>query len=252
MKYNKCIEYYIYNFLPIKKNGTIIKHLNYFEKNLNALLCFLKNENYFFEYSSLKIKNIDDIKNHSQYININSHELSKSYIKLINSLPRNLYIIKTELDKINYHYYYYNKKNIEKLTKYLYISSYIDKNKNKLSIIEKLALLYYQIKLKYKHVNKNNVFIELFYAYYIKYIKDEILEKYNINITLNFNYRELYIFLNKHGYVKNYYQIIVKDVEKKYLELTKKKDLFDEIPNKYSTFYNYLKNNKLKIKKIKK
>ena len=46
MKYNKCIEYYIYNFLPIKKNGTIIKHLNYFEKNFNALLCFLKNENY--------------------------------------------------------------------------------------------------------------------------------------------------------------------------------------------------------------
>jgi len=242
MKYNKCIEYYIYNFLPIKKNGTIIKHLNYFEKNFNALLCFLKNENYFCEFSyQYQTKIIDDIK-------------IKSYVKLIDLLPINLYFIKIQLNKINknnYHYYYYNKKNIGKLTKYIYISIYIDKNKKNLNIIEKLALLYYQIKLKYKHVNNNTVFIELFYAYYIKYIKDEILEKYNINITLNFNYRELYIFLNKHGYVKNYYKIIVKDIEKKYLELTKKKDLFNEIPNKYSTIYNDLKNNKLKIKKTK-
>jgi hypothetical protein len=243
MKYNKCIEYYIYNFVPIKKNGTIIKHLNYLEKNLNALSCFLKNENYFCESSYRYQKKIIDDKK------------IKSYVKLFDLLPRNLYFIKIQLNKINknnYHYFYYNKKNTEKLTKYIYIRIYIDKNKNKLSIIEKLALLYYQIKLKYKHVNKKNIFIELFYAYYIKYIKNEILEKYNINITLNFNYRELYIFLNKHGYVKNYYQIIVKDVEKKYLELTKKKDFFDEIPNKYSIIYNVLKNNKLKIKEIKK
>ena len=239
MMYNKCIEYYIYNFVPIKKNGTIIKYLNYFEKNKNALLCFLKNENYFCELSyKYQKKFIDDKK-------------IKSYVKLIDLLPKNIYFIKIQLNKINknnYHYYYYCKKNIEKLTKYLYISIYIDKNKNKLSIIEKLALLFYQIELKYNHINKNNVFIELFYAYYIKYIKDEILEKYNVNIILNFNYRELYIFLNKHGYVKNYYKIIVKDIEKKYLELSKKNDLFDEIPNKYSIIYNDLKNNKLKIK----
>ena len=240
MTQDNCIQYYIHGFIPIQKNGKIKKHLTFLDKNINALVCFLKKKTYFLEFEYRKLKNEDNkINTIDQFKNKNRDYFNK----LVKILPENMFILKTE----NF-IYIYNKDNIEQLSKYLYLNLYFEKNKTKLDTNEKLVINYYIVKLKYKNINNNQLFIELFYAYYIKYIKDEILKKYKKNITVDFNYQELYIFLNKHGYVKHYYTSIVKDIQNQYLKLYKKKSLFEEIPKKYLEITSILMDNKNKIK----
>ena len=109
--------------------------------------------------------------------------------------------------------YFYKKKDIRKLTKYIYFEDLI--MTKGLTWIEKAGYRYLIIHEKYPTINDNHIFIEIFYKYYAPSLKNEIQEKYDIDISLKFNFEELYLFLKKKGYVKEYYTKIINDIKKK-------------------------------------
>ena len=67
-----------------------------------------------------------------------------------------------------------------------------------------------------KYINDNEIYIKLFYKYYIKIIDSEIYLLYNKKYDDFPNYRVLYDFLKKKGYVDYYYKKLVPIIKKNY------------------------------------
>jgi hypothetical protein len=176
----------------IKKNGEIL----YNPYELDNIICLFK-QNIFYsqiygDIIILKNKNII-IKNLLIIAYIQKHSNLK-YFKLRD----NSIII-------------FNEEKIKSFDNFLNIIYIIENNLDNLykknDILNVLCLeFYYYRNCYYKKISDKKIIVYLFYMFYIYLIENEIQEKYNINIKIEFsNYKELYIFLKKKGYVKKYY-----------------------------------------------
>jgi hypothetical protein len=88
----------------------------------------------------------------------------------------------------------------------------------------------------YKDISSNEILTILFYSRYIKLIQSELVEKYGVHMSDFENYHQLYIFLKKKGYVKNFYKIMGPIVLQKIdesIKLIQNHPLFDSYVNQY-------------------
>lgn len=64
-----------------------------------------------------------------------------------------------------------------------------------------------QIKLLFNQISNQEFLTRAFYALYVKYyLNKELIQKYGKDLKDFHNYHELYLFLQKKGYVKKFYQ----------------------------------------------
>lgn len=88
----------------------------------------------------------------------------------------------------------------------------------------------------YKDISSDELLTILFYSRYIKLIQSELVEKYGAHMNDFENYHQLYIFLKKKGYVKNFYQkmgpMILQKIDES-IKLIQNHRLFDSYVNQY-------------------
>ena len=189
------------------------------------------------------------------YINSEELNINKILFYIYLKKIKNLYYIDNPFNN-NIKLFFY-KNNIDYAIKTIFLRNiYDDKikikdnnTKNKFNIyisrniffIFSLIFLTYYISYKPKYIDENNIFVKMFYKNYIFEIRSEIKLLYNVDYKNFSNYKDLYNFLNKKGYVKRYYNEIVPNVKKMY------KRILYTIEN--SNAYKKLKN--MIIKKIK-
>ena len=193
---NKCIVCGIPDYETLKKNGTFNKYFFMKDKYFNELECFFKKKTLF----------IMTNKRMEVYSKTKEDVIPLfNYLKKLTSFNLTLYS-----DSI--YYFYYEKKDLDLFSKYLYLMDTLDYVKD--NWLKRAGIQYSMIKIKLPNIKEKQIFIELFYRYYAPSLLNEIKEKFGINI-LNFNnYHELYIFLDKKGYVKKYYQQVIDDIKK--------------------------------------
>ena len=100
-----------------------------------------------------------------------------------------------------------------------------------------ILLSVYGIFIKlYKQISSFDILTILFYSRYIKLIQPELVEKYGVHMNDFENYHQLYLFLKKKGYVKNFYQkmgpIILQKINDS-ISLIQNHPLFDSYVNQY-------------------
>lgn len=210
MSTERCIISAVPTFETIKKNGKFDIYLNAFERLMNEYRCLLEDRSLFYYL----IQNI--YNNEIDIINFNESNNAKFEDEILTKIKKKKYHISIlyNKEKKNYLSVLYKEKNIDSLVKYIYIMNTIleDKDYDEIEIMSKI---YYINKIRYPEIKDNVIFIQLFYGYYVKTLIDEIEKKYGKNIILDFNnYNELYIFLNKKGYVKEYYKTVKKKIIK--------------------------------------
>ena len=216
IKYKK---YDIFNFF-IKKDGKINFKLNKYIQEIGIKGVIMKYYNFDYVKFPNLIKN-NNISNIGMEYNLNLL-LLYNYFKQ----NKNLYYIDYLDDK---HKIVFLKNNIDYVTKFLYIKKQIYENKkifkteeyNINNNIIKIIVEYINQLLLHnkKYLNNNEIYIKLFYQYYLRNIETEIYLLYNKKYCDFANYRTLYIFLKKKGYVDYYYKKLVPIIKKYYKKI---------------------------------
>jgi len=209
-------KYDIFKF-PIKKNGKINFFLNEYNDIIGFKGIYMKyyNFDYIFFPPNLNKKN-----NNNMTIDHNINLLF-----FFNYLKKNkdLYYVKSINNKYKF---FFLKSNSDHIIRFLYIKKQILSNikifksyeYNINNSIIKLILEYIYLKLLHnkKHTIDNEIYIKLFYQYYVKYIEAEVYLLYNKKYSDFANYKQLYDFLNKNGYINYYYKKLVPIIKKNY------------------------------------
>lgn len=204
----KCVLCAIPKFETIQKNGKFKKYLNMNERYLNNYNCLIQGKSLFYEESNLDYEdNKKTQKNTLTYFH-GDFDYSKKIIMLL---------LKLEKLKFNLTFYkgiyIYKKKNINKLSNYIYLKRFIYDPESK-DVIKKMSEVYTMSKLRYPSIKDDSLYIQLFFSYYVQSLIDEIEKKHGIDLTLDFsNFNELYLFLKKNGYVEKYYKEIVDKIK---------------------------------------
>ncbi len=217
IKYKK---YDIYNYF-LKKNGKL--NFNRIKYNQEIAIKAVIKKYYNFEYINFPPNLIKKNTNNKFTFDYNLNLLLLySYFQK----NKNLYYV-DYLDKN--HKYIFLKNNKDYIMKFLYIKKNIYNHKKIFKSYEyninngiiKLILEYIYLKLLHntKYISDDEIYIKLFYLYYIKNIQTEIYLLYNKNYDDFANYRELYIFLKKKGYVDTFYKKIVPIIKKNYKKI---------------------------------
>jgi hypothetical protein len=216
IKYKK---YDIFKFF-IKKDGKINFKLNKYIQEIGIKGVIMKYYNFDYVKFPNLIKN-NNISNIGMEYNLNLL-LLYNYFKQ----NKNLYYIDYLDDK---HKIVFLKNNIDYVTKFLYIKKQIYENKkifkteeyNINNNIIKIIVEYINQLLLHnkKYLNNNEIYIKLFYQYYLRNIETEIYLLYNKKYCDFANYRTLYIFLKKKGYVDYYYKKLVPIIKKYYKKI---------------------------------
>ncbi len=65
-----------------------------------------------------------------------------------------------------------------------------------------------QLKLSFNLISNQELLTRIFYVFYVKYyLNKELIQKYGKDLKDFHNYHDLYLFLQKKGYVKKFYQV---------------------------------------------
>ena len=241
----KCIIWGIKGFETLKKNGSRETYFYIIDRRRNELECFLKKKILFIRNNRPNPKNLEkEIINRKYSIQETTKKNLKYYIKLDkNNL---MHYVDTSFE------YFYREKDIDLFIKYYYLSNQLSSIK-KNDWLKKAGIQYLLSKIKIPTMKEKQIYIELFYRYYVTHLLDEVKEIYGTNILTFNNFEELYIYLNKKGYAKKYYDTIIHDIKKKSIEIDKsidKKELNKlkiKILNKSTIYkldkkvYNYIK-----------
>ena len=220
-------KYDIFKF-PIKKNGKINFFLNKYNDVIGFKGIYMKyyNFDYIFFPPNLNKKN-----NNNMTIDHNINLLF-----FFNYLKKNkdLYYVKSINNKYKF---FFLKSNSDHIIRFLYIKKQILNNikifksyeYNINNSIIKLILEYIYLKLLHnkKHTTDNEIYVKLFYQYYVKYIEAEIYLLYNKKYSDFANYKQLYDFLNKNGYINYYYKKLVPIIKKNYKKVLNNIDFSD-------------------------
>ncbi len=134
--------------------------------------------------------------------------------------------------------YFYREKDIDLFIKYYYLSNQLINIKN--DWLKKAGIQYLLNKIKIPTMKEKQIYIELFYRYYAPHLLDEVKEIYGTNILTFNNFEELYIYLNKKGYVKKYYDTIIHDIKKKSIEIIKKEINIHTVIQSYKDTFKYV------------
>ena len=212
----------IYRY-QLKKNGSIHNYYSYKYNQEIGIKGVIK-KYYNFDYINFPNNLIKKYNNNNKFIvnyNLNLLLLYSYFMK-----NKDLYYVKAG----NYKYVFL-KNNIEFILKYLYIKKNIYEHKNLFKsykydvnnkIIDLIIEYIYLVLLhNKKYINDNEIYIKLFYKYYIKIIDSEIYLLYNKKYDDFPNYRVLYDFLKKKGYVDYYYKKLVPIIKKNYRKNSK-------------------------------
>ena len=140
---------------------------------------------------------------------------------------KNLYYVNNDSNK-DYKYIFL-KNNMNNIIKFLYIKTRIYQHKkifksNEYNVnnnIIKLIFEYIYLLLLHnkKYTSDNEIYIKLFYQYYLDNIKTEIYLLYNKKYSDFPNYRVLYDFLKKKGYIDTFYKKLVPIIKKNYKKI---------------------------------
>jgi hypothetical protein len=206
----------IYKY-QLNKNGKINIYSHKYNQEIGIKGVITKYYN--FDYIKLPPPNL--IKNNkSKFITDHNIDLLLLYSYFIKN--KNLYYIDANITN---KYIIFLKNNIDNVLKYLYIKQNIDKHKkifksNEYNINNKIIkfmiqYIYLDLIHNKKYTTNNEIYVKLFYQHYLKNIKSEIYLLYNKKYSDFANYRELYSFLKKKGYVDYYYKKLV-PITKKY------------------------------------
>jgi len=145
-----------------------------------------------------------------------------------------LQIYRINLKKPNYIYYIFKKENTDTILNIFFLNHIIRKDKELFKYyfetIEKtLTTIFLIKKLQYIKESNKNILVMIFYQEYYGIISNELYEKYGITKDYFPNYRELYIFLKKNGYVdlyfNNYTSYILKSYSNFYNKLLSQKKI---------------------------
>lgn len=150
--------------------------------------------------------------------------------------------------KNNYDYLLFHESKLNIVIKFLFHFYIINNDKNMYNFynstnIRKLSTQFMIYKLMFNKTNKTTL-IKLFYTLYIKLIENEIYKKYNKKYSDFENYKKLYIFLKKKGYVDKFYNNYSNKIIKNYNKY------YNKIADHYE-FKNYEKKAKIFIKDLK-
>jgi hypothetical protein len=214
-KKNDIFDYFL------KKNGKI--NFNRVKYNQEIGIKAVIKKYYNFEYINFP-PNLIKKNNNNKFINDYNLNLLLLYSYFLKN--KNLYYIDYN---DNNHKYIFLKNNKDYIIKYLYIKKNIYEHKKIFKTYEydvdnkiiKLILEYIYLYLLHnkKYISDNEIYIKLFYQYYIENIQTEIYLLYNKKYCDFANYRTLYIFLEKKGYVDTFYKKLVPIIKKYYKKI---------------------------------
>ena len=194
------------------------------------------------------------INNNLTFFSLINFDFNKIYGKTDKNINKKIEILKyaqendlqiyrINLKSPNYIYYIFNKENSDTILNIFFLNYIIRKDKELykyyFGTIEKtLTTIFLIKKLQYIKESNKNILVMIFYQEYYGIISSELYEKYGITKDYFPNYKHLYIFLKKNGYVDLYFN-----------------NYSSYILKSYYTFYNKLlshkKINKFKEKEIK-
>lgn len=206
----------IYKY-QLKKNGKISNYYSYkYNQEIGIKGVITKYYNFdYINFPNNLIKKYNDNKFIMDY-NLNLLLLYSYFLK-----NKDLYYVNAS----NYKYVFL-KNNMDYILKYLYIKKNIYEHKKIFKSYEYnvnnkiIDLIIEYIYLLLLHNKKDNeIYIKLFYKYYLKIIESEIYLLYSKKYCNFANYRTLYDFLKKKGYVDYYYKILVPIIKKNYKKI---------------------------------
>jgi hypothetical protein len=212
IKHNK---YDIYKY-QLNKNGKINFYQHKYNQEIGIKGVISKYYNFdYIVFPPNLIKKNNKSKNILEY-NLDLFLLYSYFIK-----NKNLYYVNSGNNK-----YIFLKNNKDYIIKYLYIKNNIHLHKKIFKSFEYdmyntiIDLIFEYIFLLLLHNKKytkdSEIYIKLFYQYYLNNIKSEIFLLYNKKYSDFANYRELYDFLKKKGYVDTFYKKLVPIIKKNY------------------------------------
>jgi len=192
----------------VKRKGSIDHNVIFNINGLNKFICLINKSFRFITF--LEDIFLYNIKN-NQYID---NLLLLAYIQKNSNLKY--------INHLNLCYYFDNNKDYEnKILNFLFITEKLNNLKN-ISYLKILSYHFLLLKLKYyDNISDDDILIEIFYTTYIKsYLNDDIKKKYNIDISIYFsNFKDLYVFLDKKGYVNKFYNQESKKIINNYKKL---------------------------------
>jgi hypothetical protein len=208
----------IYKY-KLNKNGKINSYSNNYNQEIGIKGVIIKYYN--FDYIKFP-PNL--IKKNNSSKNILGHNLNLLLLYSYFIKNKNLYYINNDNNK-DYKFIFL-KNNMDNIIKYLYIKTRILENKkifisNDYDInnnIIKLIFGYIYLLLLHnkKYTKDNEIYIKLFYQYYLNIISIEIYLLYNKKYADFANYRVLYDFLKKKGYIDTFYKKLVPVIKNNY------------------------------------
>ena len=221
----KC-KYYL------KKNGKMIYNpFNFYDE----YLCLFKgySKYYFKEFPYLYDKTENEIIKKLLILDI----AQKTDIKFINMNTNKLIV------KDNKLWFFYDK-NKNKVIKIIFLLYLCDKYKIYHNMylgnnLKKYTTAFMINKVQYPFITNKENLTMIFFQKYINNINEKIIKKYKKSIHDFPNYNELYLFLEKYGYVNIFYEKYAKYITKNYKLLYK---ILSE-HGEYNNFKNeYIKN----------
>lgn len=183
------------------------------------------------------------INNNLTFFSLINFDFNKIYGKTDKNINKKIEILKyaqendlqmyrINLKTPNYIYYIFKKENTDTILNIFFLNYIIRKDKELYNYyfetIEKtLTTIFLIKKLQYIKESNKNILVMIFYQEYYGIISEELYEKYGITKDYFPNYKHLYVFLKKNGYVDLYFNNYVPYILKS-----------------YSTFYNKLLSHK--------
>jgi len=196
----KC-GYFLNKYGSIKFIPDSLYKYNLFLCLLNNYLIFFSLINFDFNkiYGKTKTE-IKEKKNILKYVEKNNLQVYS--IKLKKSIIKH---------KDNFIYYIFKKENTDILFNIFFLNYIIRKDENMYNYffgnIEKTLTTIFMIKrIQYIKESDKDILIMIFYQEYFGIISNELYEKYGITKDSFPNYKYLYKFLKKNGYVENYFK----------------------------------------------
>lgn len=214
LEINKCKTYFL------KKNG----QFRFYPDSMYQfvlLLCVLNNDILYKDFEKIEI------------LGKNNREINEKKNILKEIIKSRLMIYKIKNKKSDY-FCIFKEENINQFLKLVYLEKKFKTSKKKEEILIINFIIY---KLMYKNYTNTDIFTMLFFFTYIKLILPFIKKKYSKNFLDFSNYHDLYIFLEKIGLVKIFYNgwkpYILKNYKKIYekiisnpdFEIFKKKEI---------------------------